>query len=114
MKRDINIEKRNTEAKKVYARIMKKRAPIAAYDMKPKNGVIPDISDIRHEECEKCSKGKVHLKVEDNHDWEFTLEKATVVNAGGHSLVFICGECGARITKRSIDNCKTKHPKYTP
>lgn len=104
MKKDHNFKQKNAEAKKVYDRIMNGKTPI---EKKPE----PEGTT---EKCPKCEKGKVHFDMKNEPEWSYILEKASVINVGGHTLLFVCNECGSHITKRGIAYCKTNYPTYNP
>ena len=101
MKRDFNIKKRNVEARKVY----KKIAEGHRFPEKPQEN-----SNV--EKCTKCSKGLVRIDLFNEPEWTYSLEKSTVINVGGHTLLFLCAECGSHICKRGVGLCKSNYPKY--
>jgi hypothetical protein len=113
MKTDFNVKERGAAAKKIYDTILKKEKSLTAvYDMVPKDGVIPDVSNA--EKCLKCGKGRVLIDLSKEPDWTYILDRSVCMNVGGHSLLFVCSECGGHITKRGVDTCKSNHPKYQP
>ena len=102
MKKDHNFNQKNAEARKVYKQILDGKTHIE------KNPAPEDLT----EKCNKCGKGKVQFDMSNEPEWKFTLVKSTVINVGGHTLLFICGECGSHITRRGISYCKSKYPEY--
>ncbi len=104
MIRDYQVKKNGIEAKKVYKQILDGKTHIEK---------TPAPEDLT-EKCNKCGKGKVQFDMSNEPEWKFTLVKSTVINVGGHTLLFICSDCGSHITRRGISYCKTDHPKYQP
>ena len=100
MKCDFNVEDRNSEAKRLYNQILKKKAPL------------PDTTVA--EECSKCGEGKVLIDLSNEPNWRYTLDRSVCMNVGGHSLLFTCSECGSHIAKRGVNTCKSDYPKYQP